>query len=415
MLRMPAFPIAAILYVGFKPADSIAQHETDRPAPKIGVQIFAAIVLAVAVTILTTSGRDVLPPLFVDRTHMILSSLVGYKSATSVMFVIAIVLLLRRLSSALDLWLLVALVGLLLQTLLSMTTQGRYTAGFYLLFLFALFSLLTVMLALVWESTRLYGELALSASARSREREARLMSVDALASAISHEVGQPLSVVGLQGNAGLRWLSGEHPNVERAIKSVRASVEAGRVAFDVVKSVRATFAGRTGERTTFGLADLVSTIVPSLQRELDRAHISVQLALDDALPPVLADRVQLQRVLINLLSNAIESLCATEGRPRHIAIRSAPLGSHGMELVVSDNGVGIEREDLARIFDPFFTTKPTGTGLGLSLCRMIVEAHGGHLWASHGERHGATFHLELPASASPARASTSACASTQPG
>jgi signal transduction histidine kinase len=144
-----------------------------------------------------------------------------------------------------------------------------------------------------------------------------------------------------------------------------------------------------------------------LQRELTNERISLQMALDETASPILADRIQLQRVLINLLSNAIESLGATEDRPRQIAIRSAAMKSQGMVLEISDNGVGIAPQDMGRIFDPFFTTKPTGTGLGLSLCRIIVEAHGGRLWASRGEEYGATFHLELPGNASSAPFMTS--------
>ena len=140
-----------------------------------------------------------------------------------------------------------------------------------------------------------------------------------------------------------------------------------------------------------------------LDRELAGKKISLELSLDETLPPILADRVQMQRVLVNLFTNAIESLGAIRGRPRRIAIRSALLDGKDVLLEVSDNGIGIAPEEMEHIFDAFFTTKATGTGLGLSLCRTIVEEHGGRLWASPGEEHGATFHLRLPRSGSSAR------------
>ena len=400
MLRRPVFAIAAILYVQFKRADSTAQPETERPVPNIGAQVLLASVLATAITFWTTNGHDLLPPLFLDRVNGVRTNVfVGYDIAFIALWAVAIIMLLRRRSSVLDLWLLVALASWAIQLLLNMTIQSRFTVGFYWLYIVMLVSNLILMLALIAESTRLYARLAKSMSAWNREREARLMSIDALAAAISHEVGQPLAGVLLHANSGLRWLSGERPNVERAIESMRTTIEAGNLATDVIKSVRATFARRTGERTQVGLADLVHATAPLLQSELISAGVSLQLALDDELPPVLADRAQLQLVLINLLTNAIEALGATEDRPRLIAIRSAMLEKQGVVLEVSDNGVGIASEDVAHIFEPFFTTKATGAGLGLSLCRIIVEAHGGRLWASRGAAFGATFHLELPASA----------------
>ena len=397
VVRYPAFAIAVLLYVRFKRTDTAAQIEPEGAAPNIGAHIVAAIFLAAAAAILATSG--LLPPFLSDRTTVIRSTSVGYLVLLSALWVVAIVTLLRRQSSVLDLWLLVALAGWLLQSLLNMVEQRRFTAAWYWFYAVTLFSHLIVMLALVAESTGLHARLALSMSARNRERDARLMSIDALAAAISHEVNQPLSAVGMHTNAGLRWLSGDRPNVDRAIKSMRATLEAKDLAIGVIKSVRATFARRTGARTEVGLADLVRATVRLLQRELASERISLQLELDETLAPAWADRVQMQEVLINLLTNAIQALAANGDRPRHIAVRSAALGSQSVVLEVSDNGVGIAGEDLAHIFDPFFTTKATGAGLGLSLCRIIVEAHGGRLWASRGEEHGATFHLELPVSA----------------
>jgi signal transduction histidine kinase len=134
-----------------------------------------------------------------------------------------------------------------------------------------------------------------------------------------------------------------------------------------------------------------------LSPELERSRISLSFALGDALPPVFADRMQIQQVLINLFTNAIRSLRATRGRLRRIDIRSASPDGANVLLDVSDNGTGIPAGTMEHIFDVFFTTRPHGTGIGLSLCRTIVEKHGGNLWASQGEQHGATFHMQLHA------------------
>jgi signal transduction histidine kinase len=311
-----------------------------------------------------------------------------YIAATAVLF--------RKRSSVLDMWLLVMLSGWLIQSLLNLPIQARFTVGWYSLFVLMLVSNLVVMLALIAETSWLYARLALSTSARRREREARLMSMDAVTAAISHEVGQPLSAAMLDTRAGLNWLKRKRPDVEMAIKSLHAAIDDEHRTFDVIKSIREAFAKGPGATAELSLNDLVRETASLLGRELAIAKVSLDIALDESLPPMLANRVQMQRVLVNLLSNAIESLCATRGRPRRIAIRSVLLGGGDVLLEVSDTGIGIAPEEIEHIFDPFITTKATGTGLGLSLCRTIVEDHGGSLWATNGEEYGVTFHLQLP-------------------
>jgi len=396
MFRRAGFPIAVLLYVQFKRADSRAPPGAERPAPRILVGVLSAIALAVAVTLLATIGRDLLPPFDFTRASVIYTHAAGYGAAVIALFVVATVALFRQRKSVLDMWLLVAFSGWVTQSLLIMTLHARFTAGWYWLCAIMVFSHLVVMLALIAESNRLYARLALSTSAWNREREARLMSIDALATAISHEVGQPLTGISIHAKAGLSWLNREQPDVERAIRSLNAIVEAGNHTTEVIKNLRAMFAKRPGMRTEFCLNDLVRTTTTLLDRELTGEKVSLRLTLDQKLPPILADRVQIQRVLVNLLTNAIDSLGATRGRPRCIAIRTAPQNGHDVLLEVSDNGVGIEPEEMAHIFDALFTTKANGAGMGLSLCRTIIEAHGGRLWASPGEEHGATFHLQLP-------------------
>ena len=168
-----------------------------------------------------------------------------------------VAVLFRRRTSVLDMWLLVMLSGWLAQSILNVPIQARFTVGWYSLFILMLVSNLIVMIALIAETSWLYARLALSTSARKREREARLMSMDAVAAAISHEVGQPLSAVTTNTKAGINWLSRETPNVEEALKSLRAIGDAGQRTFDVIKSVRTMFARGAGQITQCSLNDLV--------------------------------------------------------------------------------------------------------------------------------------------------------------
>lgn len=181
-----------------------------------------------------------------------------------------------------------------------------------------------------------------------------------------------------------------------AIKAISGTIEAGQRSFDVIKSIRAMFATGDPAATEFNLNELARETVYLMDRELTGSRVSMQLALDEGLQSVFADRVRLQRVLVNLLTNAIEAMAAKRHRPRSITIRTMALEDHHAQLQISDTGVGIDPENMEQIFEPFFTTKPTGTGLGLSLCRTIVEEHGGHLWASRGEGGGAAVYLTLP-------------------
>ncbi|KQY35835.1 hypothetical protein ASD38_04605 [Caulobacter sp. Root487D2Y] len=396
--RRVSFPIAIFFYVQLRRAESAAPPEAERPAAGIVIGVIAAIALAAGVTALTTIGQALLPPFFVTHSRVAYANSLQYESVVFVLSIIATILLFRTRRSVLDLWLLVVFAGWLTQSLLILSLHGRFTVGWYWLFLVSVFSHLVVMLALLAESHRLYLRLALSTSARNRERESRLMSIDAVAAAISHEIGQPLAAARAYATAGVSWLDRPQPDPERAVKSMRAAIDAAQRTADVIKSIRAMFAQQPGMASEVDLNDLARATASALGRELAGEKVSLQLTLDEALPPILADRVQIEQVLVNLITNAIESLGATRGRARRIAIRSTALNGHDVLLQVSDNGVGITDEAMSRIFEAFFTTKKTGMGMGLSLCRTIVEAHGGRLWAAPGEKHGVTFYLQLPRS-----------------
>ncbi|HEX4739112.1 MAG TPA: ATP-binding protein [Allosphingosinicella sp.] len=400
IFQRAVFPIVIILYVLLRRGAS-APRPDPQASPRIALWALAAIALAASVTLLTTLGHDLLPAFYVNRSDQIYSHAVAYQLPSLFFLLVATTMLFRTRTSVLDIWLLVALSGWMIQTVLIMLLHRRFTVGFYCLFVMLAVSHLVVMLALIAESNRLYARLAVATAARDRERDARLMTMDAVTAAIAHEVGQPLTGVVLYARGALNWLDRASPDLRQAIASLRATIDAGHNTMAVIKSIRAMFAKGSIAPTTFSLNDLVRETASFLEHELAGEKVAVEFTLDEALPSILADRIQIQRVLVNLFTNAIESLRATQGRRRCIAVRSAVLENRAVVIEMSDTGLGITPDDMPQIFEAFFTTKEFGTGLGLSLCRAIVEEHGGRLWASSGTECGATFHLELRTAARP--------------
>lgn len=397
ILRRLIIPISLILYALLKRADAVSAVRAERAPARIASGVVIALTLAALTTVLVTLGRDLLPPLFFDGRRAHQPNLLALNSAITALTVLAITLIVtQKARSVLDIWLLVALAGWLVHSVVNMPLHGRFTFGWYSLFGLMLFSNFVVMIALLAESSRLHTRLALSVAAQDRELETRLMSMDAVAAIIAHEVVQPLTAVRLSGSAGIDWLNRQPPNTARAIKSLEASMEAGRHAFDAIKKVRAAFGTGAGAPSDFSLNDLVRETSGLLDRDMAAQRISLRLLLDKTLPAIHADRTQIQRVLVNLLTNAIDALAEAPRNNRRIIIRSSTPDSEHVLIEVRDSGLSIAPDQVAKMFEPFFTTKPGESGLGLPLSRNIVEDHGGRLWASAEEDGGLAFHLELP-------------------
>jgi PAS domain S-box-containing protein len=224
----------------------------------------------------------------------------------------------------------------------------------------------------------------------------RVTMLGELTASIAHEVNQPLAAVVANAEASLRWLNREQPDLAAARRSVEWVINDGCRASDVVRRVRALAKKTDMETVRLDVNQVVKEAIALVERELIQHRVSLRTELAPGLPEILGDRVQLQQVIINLLMNGIDAMDPITDRPRELLIRSGTDDSGQLTLGVTDSGIGISAESANRLFNAFFTTKSGGLGMGLSICRSIVEAHGGRMSASSNEGFGATFRLFLP-------------------
>jgi PAS domain S-box-containing protein len=239
-------------------------------------------------------------------------------------------------------------------------------------------------------------EQALSKAQAELAHVTRVTMLGELTASIAHEVNQPLTAVVTNAEASLRWLNRDQPDLAAARRSVEWVINDSVRASDVIRRVRALAKKSEMETVRLDLNQVVKESITLVERELVRHRISLRTELASALPEILGDRVQLQQVIINLLMNGIEAMEQVTGRSHELLIRSGKDDAGQLLLSVTDTGIGISAENANRLFNAFFTTKSSGLGMGLSICRSIVEAHGGRMSASSNEGPGATFQLVLP-------------------
>jgi C4-dicarboxylate-specific signal transduction histidine kinase len=230
-------------------------------------------------------------------------------------------------------------------------------------------------------------------------RASRLRTMGELAGSIVHEINQPLAAVIGNADACLRWLDRDPPDLTEARDSIARLARDGRRVADVVKGLRA-LARKSGlELRNVDINDAIREVLALLRGELERGAAVLHVGLFGADRPVLGDRVQLQQVLLNLIRNGIEAMSTVTDRPRVLRISSELNEASEALVAVEDTGIGFDPATTDRIFEPLFTTKPNGMGMGLSICRSIVEAHCGRLWASPNSAHGTTFRFTVPLAA----------------
>jgi PAS domain S-box-containing protein len=236
---------------------------------------------------------------------------------------------------------------------------------------------------------------ALLAAQAELAHASRVATIGELTASIAHEVNQPLAAIVTSGEAGLRWLRRDVPQLDEVASVIGRIVSEGRRASEIVTRIRAFLKKKPAEQDMLGIAEIVSEAATLVERELSKEDVSLNIEVRPDLPQIRGDRIQLQQVLVNLLINAAQAMAQRSG-PRIVTLRAELAESGDLLVSVKDTGPGIEAADVPRLFEPFFTTKQDGMGMGLAICQTTVEGHGGRLTVESVPGAGATFRLTMP-------------------
>ena len=388
-------PIAVIAYALLSDADPTGANEASARSA-IGWSAVLVIGLVSGITWITTAGHEFLPSLMTGNHYA--SAVVYIANPLAILIAaIALALLWSRRRSVLDYWLILVIFSLILNFIVAaFLAKQRYSLGFYASRGFTLVTSMLVLGLLLWEMTNLYTRLARSNVMLERERHNKLMNIEAVTASIAHEVRQPLGAAELNGSAALDLLSKAPPDLEELREILNDMIGSSRRVSEVFDGIHSLFRKVDRRRQPVDMNGIALEVLRSLRGEIQEHGVTARPELTPDLPVIEGDRNQLQQVLFNLVHNAVEAMAATTDRSRVLRLTTERRELNAIAVAVQDSGPGIDPKQLAGIFDAFVTTKENGIGLGLAICRMIVERHGGNLSASSDGKNGALFQLELP-------------------
>jgi signal transduction histidine kinase len=394
VLWQTTFTLGVLVYALLK--DSHKDPPRTSTGIAVGITVACTLAVVAGLTWLVTAGAGRLPTLYVSVIQQVplANDLNIYMSLFGITTLV--VLFLRR-RTVLDIWLIVTLFAWAPNFVVAaFVTSVRFSLGWYTGRIYALIASCTVLAVLLTETTMLYARLANAVVLLRRERDNRLMSVEAATSAMAHEIKQPLAGIAMRGTAALNWLKRIPPDLDQVNSALNSIVDSSHRADEIMSSIRGLFQKAAGQRTTVDLNELTRQALSLAQHDLQTYGVSVTTEYREDLPKIYADRTRLQQVILNLIKNGIEAMDSIKFGTKRLRLVTGFDGNSMVSLSVQDSGPGIGDTDRNNIFDPFFTTKPTGMGLGLSICRTIVQDHGGSLQLTKTGSHGSSFEIALP-------------------
>ena len=367
------------------------------PRPAIFWSVAIVIIVVCALTLAVTAGHDLMPRLLSDSILPLGHYANGMIALTNVL---ALLLLWSRGKSVLDLWLMVAVCALAMETsLTALLVTTRFSVGFYATCLISLVVSKVVLIALLSETLILNERLVSAFMLQRRERENRLMSVEAATAAIAHEIKQPLAAISLRCSTALRWLKRTPPDSEEVIASLTGVMDASARANEVADSTRQLFKATAHQKTPIEINRLVRQVLRMVENDLRGQGVTVSTEFQEDLPQITGDRTLLQQVILNLVKNAIEAMGTGPTTIKALRLVTTQDGNSVVSLSVQDTGPGKIPKTGLTYSDPFFTTKSSGMGLGLSISRKIIRDHGGDLRLTQSSSTGCTFEITSPSAA----------------
>jgi len=395
------FPLFVIGYALLKDEDPSTRISQARVRAAIIGSVAATAILAVAAAYVCIRFETVLPKIMLDHGRFVPNWLYVVGAPIALLCIAALIVLWLRRRSILDLCLLVVLCAYLVEIPPHYFPEpARFSTGWYAVRVTSILSSSIVLIMLLYEISALYGGLLAAVLGQRREREARLMTGNAVSATIAHEIRQPLTAMVTSADAGLRFLDRAAPDLHKAMDALKHISSDGHRAGQVIENIRAIFRNDARNRTLLNLNEVIQEALALERGDLQKHRIEVQAEPNRSLPAVRGNRVQLQQVLLNLIANAIDAMSVRE-ELRLLSLKAVAHEGDCVMVSVADTGAGIGPQDVNRIFNPLFTTKPDGMGMGLSICRSIIEAHEGRLWVVPNVPYGAVFQFTLQAEKPP--------------